>query len=286
MLTLGVESGPASAIEQPACPSQTTEAYTIDVDALTGPGGAELTVHVEPVTVACAKPEVLKKIELKRFALDGSLASVKNINDEPSPGGTARIELAKLERGQRLEANVLVQMDAPARTYVLRGQAIAVLRPDLAVTAVQAPAQTLVTRPIDVVAELSELNGDTAASATVTLSWGSEALSQTVEISAGGRASIRFPGVHLATPVPVELTVLVSHVHPSDTDAANNSRSETVDVTELELARSRLLVPALGGYGAQFNQHVFANITAAPPGSLTDLEAKVIALEPQLVRIF
>jgi hypothetical protein len=46
------------------------------------------------------------------------------------------------------------------------------------------------------------------------------------------------------------------------------------------------VLASLGGYGAQFNQHVYAAITGAPPGSLPDLEAKVKALEPQLARIF
>lgn len=80
--------------------------------------------------------------------------------------------------------------------------------------------------------------------------------------------------------------MLVSDVAPGETDAANNRRSQTIDVTEHELVTSRVLVPSLGGYGAQFNQHVYAPITAAPPSSLPDLEAKVKAFEPQLVRIF
>ena len=34
------------------------------------------------------------------------------------------------------------------------------------------------------------------------------------------------------------------------------------------------------------HQHIYASITPTPPGSLPDLETKVRALEPQLVRIF
>ena len=80
--------------------------------------------------------------------------------------------------------------------------------------------------------------------------------------------------------------MLVSDVTPVETDASNDAGSPTVDVTEQELARSRPSSSSLGGYGAQFNQHVYAAITSPPPGSLPDLEAKVKALEPQLVRIF
>ena len=57
-------------------------------------------------------------------------------------------------------------------------------------------------------------------------------------------------------------------------------------MTEHELVRSTVFAKALGGYGAQFNQHVYAPVTNPPVGTLPDLEAKVKALEPQLVRIF
>ena len=57
-------------------------------------------------------------------------------------------------------------------------------------------------------------------------------------------------------------------------------------MTKHELASARLLVSSLGGYGFQFNGHLYAPITNPPPGTLPDLESKVKALEPQLVRIF
>lgn len=49
---------------------------------------------------------------------------------------------------------------------------------------------------------------------------------------------------------------------------------------------TRVLVPSLAGCGTQFNQHVFASITGAPPDAFADLEQKVRGLEPQLVRVF
>jgi hypothetical protein len=97
---------------------------------------------------------------------------------------------------------------------------------------------------------------------------------------------VTFTDVKVPTAVATELRVVLAESAPAETDATNNSRSTTVDVTAHELVRSRLIVPSLGGYGAQMNQHVFASITSAPPGSLADLEAKAKALEPQLVRIF
>ena len=49
-----------------------------------------------------------------------------------------------------------------------------------------------------------------------------------------------------------------------------------------------MLFPSLVGYGAQFNHHLYAPITAVlmPPGEYADVEAKVKTLQPELVRIF
>ena len=85
--------------------------------------------------------------------------------------------------------------------------------------------------------------------------------------------------------MPVELTVVVSDASPAESEEANNARTSVVEVTEHELVPSRELIPSLGGYGAQFNQHVYAAITSAPVESLPDLEAKVKALEPQFEQV-
>ena len=47
-----------------------------------------------------------------------------------------------------------------------------------------------------------------------------------------------------------------------------------------------VLAPSHAGSGAQFNQHLYAEITGAPEHALPDLEQKVVGLEPQLVRLF
>jgi hypothetical protein len=154
-----------------------------------------------------------------------------------------------------------------------------------------APLQTLTTRPVTVTAEVAELNGETGAAAEVVLAGPLGPLADPVEVTvpAGGHVGVTFPNVALVSPVPIELTVTVQSAAPSEYDAAddtNNARATTVEVTKNELARSRLLVDTLGGYGFQLNHHLYAPITNPPPATLPDLEAKVKALEPQFVRIF
>src|SRR6185436_10847377 len=163
------------------------------------------------------------------------------------------------------------------------------LRPDLTVAAVLARPQTLTTRPVDVVVEVSELNGDTGATGTVVLSWGASSSTAPVTVAAGGHASATFTGVALAAPVRTELVATLRDVAPAQTDASNDTRSAVVDVTEHELSTPRnVLFPSLGGYGAQFNHHLYAPISSVqiPAEQYPNVEARVKALEPQLVRIF
>jgi hypothetical protein len=261
--------------------------YSLQLRALTGPRGADLRLEVD---AAAGNPQVsaLKKVQLKVYAMDGSLEDVRNLTDRNAPDGVETLDLGAVERGRLVEAEVLVQPRGTERTYVLRGSARTRLRPDLVVAAVDAPPQTLTTRPVDVRARIAELNGDTAATATVTLMWGPSPVGEPQEIAvpAGEEAWLTFAGIELTAAAPAELTVVVSDVEPGQTSTTNDSRTTTVEVTEHELVRPNVVVPSLGGYGAQFNQHVYAPITGAPTSSLPDMEAKAKALEPQLVRIF
>lgn len=259
--------------------------YSLDATVLTGPAGADLTVHLETAP-GCVAPSALKKLQVKTWS-GNDRRDVANLQDVPLVAGAATLPLGTLVRGDRVEADALVDPESGGRTEVVRTEATALLRPDLVVSSVQAPSQTLSVRPVSIRAEIDERNGDVGAEATATLSWGPSLLaSQKVVVPAGGRATVVFANVALATPVAVELTVRVADAAPAETDATNNERSAKVEVTEHELARSRLLLDHLGGYGTQFNHHVFASITPAPPGSIGGLEPKVDALEPQIVRIF
>ena len=144
--------------------------YTLDSTVLTGPAGADLTVHVA-TAVGCTAPSKLKKLQVKTFAGD-KLDDVRNLNDIALESGSATIELGQLARGSRVESDALIHADATNRTWQARTQANALLRPDLTIIAVRAPAQTLTVRPVDVVADVAELNGDVGAMATVTLMLG------------------------------------------------------------------------------------------------------------------
>ena len=272
-LLLGAAAGAAPATAAPAPPA-------LALTALTGPQGGTLALEVEPAV------EELEHVHLQLREPNETEVKTRNLKAVRVTQGVATVMLGTVPRGTTIHATV--QIERATRTVVLREDAIARLRPDLVVAAVHAPPQTLSTRAVDVVADVTELNGETQATATLTLMLGPTPVAEPelVTVPAGETVSARFEDVELETPMSAELTVRVEDAAPFETDDTNNMRTRTVDVTEHELVRSNVLVSSLGGYGAQLNQHVYAPVTNAPPASLPDLEAKVKAFEPQLVRIF
>jgi hypothetical protein len=276
----------AAAAADRACPAS-GDAFTLQLQALTGPAGADLTATI---TVAagssCAVPDVYKKLQVKTFAADGTVAATRNVTDVPAPHGVATVDLGNVPRGRRVEADVLVQTDAAPATFVVRAATRTLLRPDLVVRELVRPRSVLVGAGFDVGAVIAERNGDVGATAQVTLS----ALPGSVEpvtVPAGGTATVTFHGLAFDAAGPVELSVGVRNATPYETDGTNDALAETIDVTKNVLG-SRVLFPSLVGYGAQFNGHLYAPITEpkVPPGEYQDVEDKINDLQPQLVRIF
>jgi hypothetical protein len=67
--------------------------------------------------------------------------------------------------------------------------------------------------------------------------------------------------------------------------ATDGQARATAAGPEFTVAADQPVVEHFGGFGAQFNQHVFADISGPPP-NLGDLETKVLAGGPQFVRVF
>ena len=259
----------------------------MQLKALTGPGGADLTVAVavDPAS-QCAVPDMLTSIQLKTFDPAQHFAWIRSIENVPAPGGVANLDLGLIPRDRRIDAEVSVQTGTP-QTFVLRDTTKTLLRPDLVVQEIT-PKQALVGTSFTVKAVIAERNGDVDATADVTLSAIPGAVEHVV-VPHGGSTTVSFAPVTFASPVPVELTAKVVGVVPTETDATNNALTATIDITGHQLASPFfVLFPSLVGYGAQFNHHLYAPITAPliPPGEYADVEAKVKTLQPELVRIF
>jgi hypothetical protein len=85
----------------------------------------------------------------------------------------------------------------------------------------------------------------------------------------------------MKTVVRLNVVVLVAALLAATGSAAGQSPPPA----EYTVDQSRGIVGSFDGFGAQLNQHLYARISGPPP-DLPNVEAKVVALEPQLVRIF
>jgi hypothetical protein len=269
-LTLGAGSTQAATPKLPA-------------DALVGPAGTDLVVALPAGTTTVRK---LVVTILSPSTAGRPKNRVVAFADVPVVNGRATVALDDAPRGSDIRFDAAY---GDGSTEVPRsGNAIARLRPDLRVAAVHAPPQTLTRDPVDVVVDLEEALADSSATATLTLVQGGIPIaSMPVELDPGGDASPVFEDVHLTTASRTELTARIERAEPAEYDAANNEGSTEIDVTEHALQLANVLVPSLAGYGAQFNNHVYAPITPWPPGTgYEDFEAKAKALQPHIVRIF
>ena len=287
LLPAAAVATPSAAASAPCPPPGGDEAYRVALRSLTGPAGADLTIRVTPAPeTGCAIPDALKKVQVKVFSLDGKLLSTRNIDDLPTADGSAAVRLGTVGRQQEVAIDALVQSDDATKTYVLRGKTKTLLRPDLTVESAIVPSVVFATRVFDASASIHELNGDVGASAVVTLQAGSTIMaSAPVTVDAAGSAEATFKDVALTDPGRNQLTMTVHEADPGETNIMNNSRSAAVDAINVA-AKSDQNLAVLGGYGAQMNQNVYALITGAPDSAFPDLESKVIAQQPGLVRIF
>ena len=118
-----VGASAARAEDEPGCPSSTDAPYRMQLRALTGPAGADLTIAIDTDVAGCAIPAELKKVQLKTYSSDGSLDTTRNLTDVAARGGVASVDLGQVPRNRKVEASVLVQANGTARTFVVRGEA-------------------------------------------------------------------------------------------------------------------------------------------------------------------
>ncbi len=181
----------AVASAMPAVGSAATDVpYSLQVNALTGPQGGLLRIEVDAEAPASA----VETLSVVHVSVNGP--TIRVLRNVAAPGGVAEIELGPVARGATVSASVHVRSSSTGGLVLLRRAATARLRPDLVVAAVHAPPQTLTTRAIDVVADISELNGDVGAAATLRLMLGPTPVAEpkTVTVPKGGSVSVQFPG--------------------------------------------------------------------------------------------
>jgi gamma-glutamyltranspeptidase / glutathione hydrolase len=204
--------------------------FALAVQALKAPARTDVYVTVTSTVAACPVPDVLKKVQVKALATDGSTAGVHNYTDVPSPAGVGAVAPDGLGRGQQLEVTALVQTPEAVRTYVLDTETTVRLRPDLVAT-VSSPSRVVRKQPFTVEASVREVAGDTGARALVSLYDGARMLSTgPVSVVAGGTATVPFASIRIPDVGTHDLVVRIGDAAPVELDTTNNSASASVAV--------------------------------------------------------
>jgi hypothetical protein len=163
------------------------------------------------------------------------------------------------------------------------------LRPDLAITSVQTNRVSLVGRPFYLTATVVERSHRIGARAQIAVTANNVPLAtKNIVLRPGRRLVVKLP-VALPAPGKTSLVTTVTGTKPVEAVISNNIRRATVEVAEFRALWSSVVVPSFGGYGGQFNHHVYSALSrgvGVNDTNVADMEQKMRALHPQFSRIF
>jgi gamma-glutamyltranspeptidase / glutathione hydrolase len=219
LAAFGILAAPTLATKRPSNP------YTLTAVALLG--GHETDVYLTVSSSSVSAPDRIDWVQLRALPIDGRRVRTRIYVDVKAPGGVAVLHVRRLQRHQRLDIVAHVKLgpqnSAEATTEVL-------LRPDLTVTNVSAPTDVVRRQQLAVTATVTELAGDSGASATAMLLDGTQVLaSQPVTSVAGGSTAISF-ATALGQAGRHDLQVVVSDAVPAEANVSNDQAARPVDV--------------------------------------------------------
>ena len=231
------------------------EPFSINLLALRGPNATDVYVTVGTSDPAFPIPTSLKKLQVKAFDSKGKLITVENTKDVPMTGDQATVSLADLVDASRVEVQVHIKTAETVDEEVLTGAADVLKRPDLVVSAIDAPAQVNLSASFSVGATIRETNLEVGATATVTLWEGVTPLGSVagVQVAAGGETDVEFNGL-TGSPVGLhQYTVAISAADPAEYDDTNNDSSFSVLVVSPDLVVSEINAPTQANVNIPFS---------------------------------
>ena len=258
--------------------------FGLNVEALADPGKAQLDVGLAPLVGGCRSPALFDTVRVSTISASGPL--VWRFHRVRAQGGHATLVLNGLARGARLRVLVLL----PGSRLTFGKTTVVRLRPDLALVRASLRANLVAGVAAVVAVRLREQNGDTGTRAKISISDGGVVVGSAgpVAVRAGGQATVRVL-VTVASGGAHALIIAVADRTGRETDTANNTTELAATASDFVLAPAQVLVHGFAGYGVQFNQHEYADISVqagVTNANVPEMEQKVIALQPQFVRLF
>ncbi|HVX40072.1 MAG TPA: hypothetical protein VHB25_10905 [Gemmatimonadaceae bacterium] len=226
----------------------------------------------------------ITKTQVKFLIGHGFTRNANNLN----AGGYWTNTFAGLARGTGVEVQANVGDIDGKRTDVVTVATQVAARPDIDVRSVNAPATAITHTPVNIVAVLSETNGDVGARADCVLSVDGTQVAQAkgIWVDAGGTVSCAFTHTFDAAGT-YTIGATAANVNPGDWDTSNNSSSASITVADpgqpiqhgsmyaeslLEDYSAHTYVQGLSPYDNEYSSHTeFGNVSATGVDYLTTL---------------
>jgi len=198
--------------------------------------GSDNSVLIEASTGsldAGTAPGQIRKMQMKILSSTGKAMMTQNF--ESHSGGYWSTSLARLGPNARIQLQANIGGIDGNRNDVVTVMVPVKRRPDVAVDGVAAPTRAVAGVPLNVVATVSERNGDMGARASCMLQIDGQLADQArgIWVDAGQTVSCAFQ-TQVAAVGSHKVSVYVTGISPSDWDGSDNSASTTIEVLSPE----------------------------------------------------
>lgn len=213
-----------------------TRSFSLNVQALQDKDKKTDVILTATPTDGGTVPTSLKQVQLKSFDTAGTLRWTKNTSDLPATGSPAVSTLSYTDmlRYQPVQAQVLIQTDATTKTEVYKDKIPVLLRPDLVIDELKAPAKVELGQIVNITASLREANADLdAKSVKLTLKNGAATIDNIsgVFVKKGGKTDVVFSTKFMVAG-NYTLTASIDGMTPAEFDTTNNTKTVSIEAVK------------------------------------------------------
>jgi len=205
---------------------------TMTARALLGKdGNTFIEVTTGTLDSSATPPGSFGKVQFKPFSSAGNALFAQNFTPLSGAAGYYSFVSPSLYRAEQVQLQGNIS-GIDNRTDVVTVIETVKLRPDLTVEGLAFPSSAIVSQPVNIRANIAELNGDAAATTSCLLAIDGSNVDQAnnVYVDAGGSITCAF-AYAFSTTGSHTIQVTAANVVPADWDTSNNSASGTITIT-------------------------------------------------------
>jgi hypothetical protein len=194
-------------------------------------GSATVEVTTGTLDSTTTPPGSFRKVQFKALSSMGNALSVQNLFP-PTASGYYSFTSPSLHRAEQIQLQGNVVGIDGSRTDVVTVVETVKVRPDLAVAGLLFPSSAFVNQPVNISANIVEMNGDAGATTTCVLAIDGNNVDQVKNVYVDAAGSISCAFVYSFNAIGGH-TIQISAINvvPADWDTSNNSSSGTIDIT-------------------------------------------------------